>query len=136
MYQSSALNRTPMLLAVPATEGSSVVSPPDGLTDTSRPVISGLELRYLLTAMLLDSGGRTSLSTLVDRIEAEGFAVRGRPAKVVSDALRWDVRRGRVVRHGRGLYGAGAVPRQTKSRILHRVARMRAHVATQRHLAG
>jgi len=104
-------------------------------TDLER-VIWGLELRYLLTTLLIESGRPTPLDELVERIHAEGFLLPGRPGKVVSDALRWDVRRGRVVRLDRGVHRVGTVPRQTKSRITHRVRDMRQRVAQAARLAA
>ncbi len=95
-----------------------------------RPQIVGLELRYLLTTLLLEAGSRMTLDALVDAVAHEGFVLRGRPSKVVSDALRWEIGRGRVVRHGRGIYAPGTMPRQTKSRIRRRVRLLRDHVAT------
>lgn len=109
-------------------------APPSSPTDPER-VIRGLELRYLLTTLLIESERPTPLDELVERIRAEGFLLAGRPGKVVSDALRWDVRRGRVVRLDRGVYRVGTVPRQTKSRITHRVRDMRQRVGAARRAA-
>ena len=106
---------------------ASAPSPLSSPADSER-MIRGLELRYLLTALLIESGRPVPVDELVERIRADGFRLPGRPGKVVSDALRWDVRRGRVVRVDRGVYRVGTVPRQTKSRILHRVRDMRQRV--------
>ena len=90
-----------------------------------RRVITGRELRWVLTDYLF--GARVmSLRALVDALEADGFLVSGRPSKVVSDALRWEVRRGRVVRLGRGKYAAGSMPKQTLSWRRARVRAIRA----------
>ncbi len=97
-----------------------------------RPQVSGLHLRYLLTTLLLERGAHTMLDDLADAVASEGFVLPGRPSKVISDALRWEIGRGRVVRHGRGLYGPGTIPRQTKSRIRRRVRLLRDHVAATR----
>ena len=56
----------------------------------------------------------------------QGFAIGGRASKQVSDALRWERRRGRVRRIARGLYGPGYVPRATEYRIHQRVMALRA----------
>jgi hypothetical protein len=101
-----------------------------------RPCIAGLELRYLLTTVLLECNARLTVAQLVEAVAAEGFLLRGRPSKAVSDALRWEVRRGRVLRHARGIYGPGTMPRQTKSRIRTRVRRLRAHVVATRRDTG
>jgi hypothetical protein len=58
----------------------------------------------------------------------QGFDIGGRASKQVSDALRWERRRGRVRRLARGLYGPGCVPRGTEYRIYHRVMALRAAV--------
>jgi len=90
--------------------------------------LSGLDLRYLLISHLVEGRGILTVRELAARVESEGFTLRGRATKTVSDALRWEVRRGRVVRHGRGLYGPGSVPRETKSRIRKRVHVLRARL--------
>ena len=89
----------------------------------------GRDLRYVLTWTLLEAGTTLSVRELLRRVEAAGFVVSGRPSKTVADALRWEIARGRVVRVGRGLYRAGVVPRQTKSRIRRRVVTLRAGIA-------
>jgi hypothetical protein len=94
--------------------------------------VTGLNLRYVLSWQLVEAGSMVSLSELVRRVTAEGFAIAGRASKTVSDALRWEVGRGRAVRIGRGLYRAGVMPRQTKSRIRHRVAELRQRVVATR----
>jgi hypothetical protein len=95
-------------------------------------VIFGLDLRYLLTTLLVDVGQVLAVGDLVKLVQAEGFVLTGRPSKTVSDALRWEVGRGRVLRHGRGLYGPGSMPRQTRSRIRQRVAALRQQVVAPR----
>ena len=87
--------------------------------------LQGIELRYALTMYLLQHGP-TTISELIDALEWQGFAIDGRASKQVSDALRWERRRGRVLRISRGLYGPGFVPRGTEYRIYHRVMALRA----------
>ena len=87
--------------------------------------LCGMELRYALTMYLLQHGP-TTVKQLVDALQWQGFAIEGRPSKQVSDALRWERRRGRVRRLGRGVYGPGYVPRGTEYRIHRRVMAMRA----------
>jgi hypothetical protein len=89
----------------------------------------GRDLRYVLTWTLLEAGTVLSIPQLLRRVEAAGFVVPGRPSKTIADALRWEIARGRAVRVGRGLYRAGVVPRQTKSRIRHRVIALRRAMA-------
>ncbi len=86
--------------------------------------IRGLALRYLLTSHLIEGGPRT-VRELVDAVLADGFELNGRPSKEVSDALRWEMRRGRVSRRGRGLYGPGTMPRQTAAHICNQVRQLR-----------
>lgn len=84
-------------------------------TDTERPLY-GLIVRYVLT-YYLQRAGQATVAELVASLESDGFRIAERQSKVVSDALRWEVRRGRVVRLGRGRYGVGRIPRGTRNRI-------------------
>ena len=43
-----------------------------------------------------------TVAELVDTLNAEGYELGGRASKMVSDALRWEVARGRVIRRARG----------------------------------
>ena len=88
--------------------------------DDAPQTIAGLHLRYLLT-LHLSEAGESSIDDLIAAVEWAGFVLAGRPSKTVSDALRWEVRRGRVVRRGRGRYGPGTMPRQTRSWMRHRL---------------
>jgi hypothetical protein len=87
--------------------------------------LQGLELRYVLTMYLVQHGPQT-VNELIDAIRWQGFDVDGRASKQVSDALRWERRRGRVRRLARGLYGPGFLPRATEYRIYQRVLALRA----------
>lgn len=87
--------------------------------------ISGLDLRYALTTLLLRARVPLTVTELVRALEREGFTCSGRPSKDVSDALRWEIGRGRVVRVRRGVYVIGHMPKQTRSRITRRVADLR-----------
>jgi hypothetical protein len=87
--------------------------------------LAGIELRYALTLYLLQHGP-TTVDELIKALTWQGFEVRGRASKQVSDALRWERRRGRVRRLARGLYGPGFVPRATEYRIYERVLSLRA----------
>jgi hypothetical protein len=88
-------------------------------------MIYGLELRYVLTVMLLDAGGPLSIAELLAELTRAGLALRGRPGKTVSDALRWEVGKGRVVRIGRATYAPGRMPRSTQWWIRRRVEHVR-----------
>ena len=100
---------------------------------TSREV-RGVELRYLLTTYLYDHGPAT-VEELVDALTYQGFDVGGRASKAVSDALRWEIAHGRVIRLGRGRYRPAWMPRATEYRIDQRVKALRAEVA-KRSLEG
>jgi hypothetical protein len=91
----------------------------------TRHELQGIELRYALTMYLLQHGP-TTVGELIEAMEWQGFHINGRASKLVSDALRWERRRGRVRRLARGLYGPGYVPRATEYRIHQRVMELRA----------
>jgi len=93
--------------------------------------LTGPQLRYALIVLLVEARREVTTSELVAGLDANGFRVRGRPSKAVSDALRWEVRRGRVRRCGRGVYAAGAMSRATAWRMTQRVRTLRAQVVAQ-----
>ena len=74
--------------------------------------VSGTDLRYLLTAYLFDHGPAT-VEELVDALAYHGFRPIGRSSKAVSDALRWEMARGRAIRIRRGNYRPGTMTRAT-----------------------
>lgn len=80
--------------------------------------ITGLYLRYALLLVLDAHGGRScSVCQLLDGLAHLGLAPLGeRPSKVVSDALRWEVARGRARRCGRDRYSVGHLPGVTRHR--------------------
>ena len=82
--------------------------------------LQGIELRYVL-AMHLAHNGPATIAEMVDALSGQGFCVRGRASKAISDALRWEIGRDRVRRLGRGLYGPRYIPRSTEYRIHQRV---------------
>lgn len=84
----------------------------DGFADDSRELI-GITLRYYLTLVMVDASGEVTVRELGERLAADGCTVAGRASKVISDSLRWEIRRGRVIRVGRGRYAARQFPRQT-----------------------
>ena len=85
-----------------------------------RPLLAGLPLRYALLVVLARSPSSMSVPELAAGIETLGFGVElapgGRVSKAISDALRWEVRRGRVVRLRRNCYSAGRIPGSTLRR--------------------
>ena len=92
------------------------------------PVIRGIELRYVLTIALIDACRAMTVPELVRAVENAGLVLDGRPSKTVSDALRWEVRKARVIRRARGTYAAGRMPRSTEWWIRTRVDRVLARV--------
>ena len=73
-------------------------------------------LRALVTLAVHQASGTVTVGQLVEVAEAQGFVLRGRPGKSVSDALRTPVNRGWVRRVGRGRYAPGRLPRTTAGR--------------------
>ena len=98
---------------------------------TTPRLLRGTDLRYTLTR-LLQLHGPATIAELIAMLNAEGFTVAGRPSKTVSDALRWEVGRGRVWRIGRSRYRAGDVPRGTQHRIIKRVRQLIGEVLSLR----
>lgn len=97
--------------------------PPSYRDGRGRPLLDarslwGLELRYVLCDLIAARGGAVcTVAELVRELERGGFELGGRPSKEISDALRWEVARGRVVRVGRGRYRTGGIPGATRRRI-------------------
>lgn len=89
------------------------------------PPIRGIALRYLLSLALRDAGRPLTVSELIRAVHTAGFSIEGRPSKVVSDGLRWEIGRGRVERIGRGTYRFLGAPRPTLHRMRLRVASAR-----------
>jgi len=55
-----------------------------------------------MLAFHLANQGPATVGELIDAVKHQGFSFRGRPSKAVSDALRWEIERGRVHRLRRG----------------------------------
>jgi hypothetical protein len=98
-------------------------------------VLRGIELRYALTEFLTQHGP-TTITGLIDGLTWQGFVIHGDTPKSVSDGLRWERRRGRVRRLGRGLYGPLTMPRATEYRIHKRVMALRAEARRFRSQMG
>jgi hypothetical protein len=75
--------------------------------------------------MHLARHGRAGIAELEQALRRFGFEFAGRPSKSISDALRWEMRYGRVRRHARGMYGPGSMPRSTEYRIHQRELALR-----------
>ena len=95
---------------------------------THKRRLRGVELRYALTMYLFQHGPQT-VADLIDALEFQSFEIPGRASKVVSDALRHEIARGRVFRLKRGRYGPAEMPRATEYRIHQRVLALREEAA-------
>jgi len=82
-------------------------------TITMPPALAGRELRYLLTVLLHQVGRPLTVTEMIALVERDGLRVAGRPSKTVSDAPRWEIGKGRVVKVGRSTYRRGTMPRST-----------------------
>ncbi|MGD1170329.1 hypothetical protein ACKUVQ_13345 [Mycobacterium seoulense] len=87
--------------------------------------LQGIELRFVLTMHLAQHGPAT-IGEMIEALAGQGFQIRGRASKAISDASRWEMGRGRVRRMGRGRYGPRLIPRSTEHRIHQRVLALRA----------
>jgi len=100
------------------------------------PVAPGRWLRSMLVLRLLGAERTLTVGDLVAGVEHAGFTFVGRPGKVVSDALRAEVRRGRVHQVGRGRYRAGHVAKSSQHLMRRRVAALHRAVAQERRAAA
>jgi hypothetical protein len=98
---------------------------------TNTRLLRGTELRYVLT-MNLALHGKAAIFDQIEMLEDQGFGIVGHAPKVVSDALRWEMRKDRVRRLRRGFYGPGQMPRSTERYINNRYAELRDEAAALR----
>lgn len=94
---------------------------PSSATTPDARGLRGRPLRYLLVTFMAEARGPATVAELVEACGDEGVVFNGRASKIISDALRWEVRNGRVTRLGRGLYQLANVPDSTMRWIGHRV---------------
>ena len=91
-----------------------------GQADPNRVVtmdpLRGRGLRFVLVDELMNHPSMT-VAQMVTTIADHGYDVGGRASKVISDALRWKQRRGRVIRLARGVYAYHRAPATTARRI-------------------
>lgn len=80
-------------------------------------LLRGRGLRFVLVAELRDREAPMTVAEMVTVLAEYGFDVGGRASKVISDALRWELARGRVQRLGRGVYCYRRAPVSTARRI-------------------
>jgi hypothetical protein len=97
----------------------------------SSRAVRGLPLRYLLLDALRSAGGGLGVGELISLLERQGVDLGEKPSKIVSDALRWEVRRGRVTRPRRGVYAFAAAPPSTMHRVRRRAAATRRFLGAQ-----
>jgi len=104
------------------------------LLDLLRPHdLRGADLRFSLLTLLHQSGRPCSIPELLDQLQSRGLVVGGRnPAKMVSDALRHEVRRGRVRRIQRGWYEGLPRPDTTTRRHRDRLSDLVEKAASHR----
>ncbi|MGH9085659.1 MAG: hypothetical protein ACRDYW_09410 [Acidimicrobiales bacterium] len=71
---------------------------------TRGTVLTGRQLRYAVAVLLHEAQQTMTLDELAERLDAWGCATAGDARKAISDALRWELHRGRAVRVRRGHY--------------------------------
>jgi len=81
------------------------------------PPLRGRALRFVLVDEMLSGRDMTVGEMVAVLVKQYGFDLGGRASKVISDALRWEVRRGRVVRLARGRYRFARATRSTVRRV-------------------
>lgn len=89
--------------------------------------LRGRALRCVLVSELMNREEMT-VADMVSLLDRLGFALDGRISKAVSDALRWEIGRGRVARIGRGRYRYLGAPPTTAWRIRRLAAQQRPEV--------
>ena len=78
--------------------------------------LRGRALRFVLVNELAQHGTLT-VAEMVTIVRRYRFDLGGRESKIISDALRWELARGRVIKLGRGVYRYGRPPPSTARRI-------------------
>ncbi|MEZ5411800.1 MAG: hypothetical protein R2761_27450 [Acidimicrobiales bacterium] len=96
------------------------------------PPLRGRALRFVLVDEMLRRHDMTVAEMVHVLVEQYGFDLGGRASKVISDALRWEVRRGRVVRLSRGRYRFARATRSTVRRVRLLAGYSRAWVVARR----
>jgi hypothetical protein len=76
-------------------------------------VLSGRQLRYATSLLLSESRRALTLAEIDAVLRTRGYRCAGNPRKEISDALRTEVRRGRVERVERGRYRSRGLARST-----------------------
>lgn len=102
------------------------------MTDSDDRLLSGRGLRFVLVDLLMTTRGEVTVAELAAALHHQGYQIKGRASKTISDALRWEVRRGRVGRPSRGRYCYRRAPTTTARRIRLLAAAAREWVALVR----
>ena len=71
-------------------------------------------LRYRLTLLLHAAERPLTVAEMIEHLDKVGRRPPGRASKAISDSLRWEVGRGRVLRLRRGVYRAGRLDPRTR----------------------
>ena len=80
---------------------------------TSQQKRAGRELRYTLTLLLRGARRPMSVQEMARALHESGRPLQSRSGKVISDALRWEIARGRVVKVRRSTYATRPFPDST-----------------------
>jgi hypothetical protein len=86
-----------------------------------RGELRGRGLRHVLVVCLADANQPVTLRQLAETVTLCGVRLPGSPTKLISDSLRWEMRRGRVRRVSRGTYEFAGAPPSTMRWIRTRV---------------
>ena len=89
---------------------------PEFLAAVRKERLRGRGLRFVLVNELARHGTLT-VAEMVTIVRRYRFDLGGRESKIISDALRWELARGRVVKLARGVYRYGKMPPSTARRI-------------------
>ncbi len=81
-----------------------------------RSQLRGRALRFVLVNELARHHTLT-VAEMVSVVRRYRFDLGGRESKIISDALRWELARGRVIKVARGVYRYGKTPPSTARRI-------------------
>lgn len=101
--------------------------------EVTSPDLWQVEVRYLMTDLMIRHPRKIwRVSEFVEALDDLGVDLGQRygirPAKRLSDLLRTEMVRGRVVRVGWGRYRLGVIPDTTRRRILARARSCRDHL--------
>ena len=106
---------------------------PTIINPADHPPLRGRGLRWVLLDELKHHP-QLSIAQMVTIVAGHGFHLGpGRPSKIISDALRWELRRGRIQRPTRGVYRWRGTTPATSRRITILATRARTWITHVRH---